>query len=470
MMKPSPSVALPGADGFQLPRAGRVASSGLLPPRLAVDHWFFGHMKAFGQDKLAFMERCSELDAGIVEVKVYDAPVYLVDDPELVADVLVRNAKDFVKTRGLRSLERAFGQGLLTSNGTLWMRHQKLLRPFFAPARMVAHAGLIARHAERLVAKWNSEGVRDLHRDVTTFTLEVACETLFGIDAERVAPAVRLASEAVQRWFVHWERTFLPELDRWPLPSAFRFRRDIREVDRELYALIAERARGPRGDDLLSLMLSTRDAEGGLSDTEIRDELLTLLLAGHDTTATSITMALLELVRHPEVFAAVRAEVDTALTVGGGLAAIAPTLPRLSRVVKETLRLYPAAYQVGRAAACDTRVGPYAIGLGTEVIVPIWALHRSPRRFERPREFVPERWTADFERSLSKYAYIPFGSGPRVCMGQALASLELPIALATALSRIDFRAVEKAEPRVHARLTLIPDEHCTRFHTAARRR
>jgi cytochrome P450 len=467
MMKSSP-VALTGANGFALPRAGRVASSGLLPPRLAVDHWFFGHMKPFGQDKLAFMERCAEHEAGILEVKVYDAPVYLVDDPDLIGDVLVRNAKDFIKTRGLRSLERAFGQGLLTSNGTLWMRHQKLLRPFFAPARMAAHAGLIARHADQLVAKWTDGGVRDLHTDVTTFTLEVACETLFGIDAERVAPAVRLASEAVQRWFVHWERSFLPNLDRWPLPSAYRFRRDVREIDGELYALIAERARAPRGDDLLSLMLSTRDGEDGLSDTEIRDELLTLLLAGHDTTATSITMALLELVRHPEVFASVRAEIDAALADGKDLASVAPTLPKLGQVIKETLRLYPAAYQVGRAAACDTRVGPYAIGLGTEVIVPIWALHRSPRRFEQPREFMPGRWTPQFERALPKYAYLPFGSGPRVCMGQALASLELPIALATALSRVDLGGFEKTPPRVHARLTLIPDAQCTQLYTAQR--
>ena len=408
--------------------------------------------------KLAFMERC-EREFPLGRFRIYYIPMFVVSDPELVAEVLVQRNEDFIKTWVLRSAARAlFGEGLVTSSGATWKRSAARMRPRFQPRQVDAYVPAIHRRTEELLDEWKAGDTRDIPLDMSHLTLRIACDTLFGVGDWEIRDALLCACNASQAFYSAWERTYWP----WPplpLRKNFHYRRTVRALDRHIYELIARRrAAGAASDgNIVAQLLDHREPDGTpLPDTAIRDELVTLFLASYETTAAVLAWTLYLVSTHPEVEARIKAELATVL--GGGLPGTdaARRLPYLHDVLRESLRLYPSIPILGRAAVRNTRIGDTDVPKGSEVLISPWAIQRSSRHYQEPLAFRPERWTPEFERTLPRYAYMPFSGGPRVCMGQYLAVQESMQILATLLQFAELRPADERTPVLDAGMTAVP--------------
>jgi cytochrome P450 len=414
--------------------------------------------------------------------------VVLVNTPELVHEVLVVKAKAFAKSPIMRgALHPLAGQGLFTSEGELWRRQRRLMAPMFHDAVIRRFAADMTACADRAVGAWKDGEVIDVAREMTHVTMAVAGKTLFDADtfsdADELGEALTVALEwagtqsasvtliAQARVNVGLElladrlpgslagaarkladRAIVPIL--WPGERTTTLKRALEVLEARVARMIAERRASPgEKRDLLALLLEARDDEGGgsMSDRQVRDEVLTLFVAGHETTATALAWGLMLLAQHPEIYERVRAE---ALGVGR-----TPTFEDLAklelclRVFKESLRLYPPVYLFGRVATQAVDVGAYHFPKGTVVLVSPFALHRRPELWPDPDRFDPDRFTPEAEASRHKTAFIPFSAGPRTCIGNTFALMEGPLVLATLLQRADFALVGPAvEPEPHATL------------------
>jgi cytochrome P450 len=284
---------------------------------------------------------------------------------------------------------------------------------------------------------------------MTEVTLRIAARTLFGTDVGEDLARIRASSLCMTEHFR--SRLFslmilLP--DAVPTPGNLRYRRAVRDLDALVYRIIGERrATGKETPDVLHMLLAARDDDGlGMTDRQLRDEVMTLLLAGHDTTALALTWALVLLAQHPEVEARLSAQVHDVLGDRPPTSADVPRLPFVEQVVSETLRLYPAAWAIGREAIRDTQIGGQRIARGTSVITSPWVLHRDSRFFDAPADFQPQRWANGLAQRLPRFAYVPFGGGQRVCIGSSFALLEASLVLATIVQRFRLELAEPERP------------------------
>jgi cytochrome P450 len=361
---------------------------------------------------------------------------YLVDDPEAIRDVLVTNARDFVKSRGAESLKRLLGEGLLTSEEPLHMRRRRLVQPAFHRERIAGYATTIVEEAASCARGLAEGSVVDVTRAMMRLTLSITAKTLFGsdvrADAERVYGALSTAIELVPTTL----GPFGEVVEKLPLPANFRFKRARRTLDEIIYAMIASRRGAPsdRGD-LLSTLLLARDEEGGggMSDAQVRDEAMTIFIAGHETTALALTWAWYLLSQHPPAEVHLREELADVLQGRDPVLDDLARLPYTTAVVREALRLYPPAWILGRRAIRDTTIGGYPVSRGSVVFASPYVTHRNARWFDAPEEFRPERW-AKLE-DLPRFAYFPFGGGTRICVGESLAWTEAVLSLATLARR-----------------------------------
>lgn len=366
---------------------------------------------------------------------------YTVYHPDAVQRVLASESARYRKDSQFYAEVRwAVGDGLLTSQDERWRRQRRLTQPLFTRARVVAAVPSIVAEADRLARRWHpaatSGDVIDLHAEMTRLTMLVVARAVFSADLEEVLPAVGeafplLAGYALKRGFAPLR---IPR--RWPTPTNRRAAEAQRTLYRVVDDIITQRRAAPTGaDDLLTLLLDARDPQTGqaLDDAEIRDQVLVFLLAGHETTATTLTMALHLLGRHPQAQAQVRAEVDTVL---GGRTPVAEDLAGLgytTMVVQEATRLYPAAYIIGRRTPHGDQIGDFAIPPRAEVYVCPWATHRHPEFWAHPDRFDPERFTPQRVSARHRYAWFPFGGGPRACIGQYFSIVESLTAIALLL-------------------------------------
>jgi cytochrome P450 len=355
-----------------------------------------------------------------------------VSDPELVKDVLATNDHAYRKLSLLRMNRLLFGDGLLTSEGEQWRRQRRLAQPAFHQPRTAGYGRLMVAEAEGALAAWRDGETRDVHAELMDLTLRIAGGALLGADmaphAAVVADAVRVG---VERHAVRVE-SLLPLPERFPTPGSLRLQRAVGRLDRVVYRIIDQRRAGDRPQgDLLDLLLAARDEDGaGMTDRQLRDEVLTLLLAGHETTAIALTWALWLLSRHPQVEATLAAEVERVLR---GRSPTTDDLPRLgyvNQVVTESMRLYPPVWAFGREAVHDGELGGYRVAAGTSVVISQWVLHRDPRHFPDPECFHPSRWAGGLARRLPPFTYLPFGGGPRRCLGGGFAMTEAVLVLA----------------------------------------
>ena len=394
-----------------------------------------GVMRDFNRDQLNFIERCRDEYGDIVWMRFLYVPAIFLYHPDDVEYVLVTNSKNFIKAMSLRSnfFQRLVGNGLLTSQGEEWKRQRRLSQPAFHRERVASYGDTMVDYTNRLTSKWQEGETRDIHPDMMRLTLEIVVQCLFSADVshdvDEVGATLKelvkpFASQATVKWILN---------NRLPTPAHLRFHALARKIDNVVYRIIAERrATGRDAGDLLSMLLAARDEDGSqMTDRQLRDEVMTLFLAGHETTALTLAWSWYLLGTHPEAEKKFQAELDEVL---GDRAPTAADLPRLKfteQIAKEAMRLYPPAYGLGREAIDDCEIGGYRVPAGMQVFMFQWATQRDPRFYDEPQSFRPERWTEDFIECLPKYAYFPFGGGPRACIGVSFAMMEIILCLAT---------------------------------------
>jgi cytochrome P450 len=409
---------------------------------------------------------CSRAFGDVVSLRLGHRRIWALNHPDLVEEVLVHQNRKVTKHFALRAAKPTLGEGLLTSEGEFWRRQRRLSQPAFHRDRVAGYGGVMVEYTDRMLRSWADGQARDVQADMMQLTLEIVAKTLFDADVARGAADVAGAMEILMANFTRRVNRMVP-LPTWlPVPENFRFRRAMAVVDRTLDAIIAGRRREEvdRGD-LLSMLLLASDpeAEGagegtGMSDRQLRDEVVTLFMAGHETTANTMAWIWLLLSRHPEVEARLHAELDEVLD--GGRPPSVADLPRLKyadAVVTETLRVLPTVWLLGREVMEPFEVGGYLAPAGTTLWMPQWVIHRDPRWFDDPEEFLPGRWLDGLARRLPRYAYFPFGGGPRVCIGNHFAQMEAVLLLATIARRFRPLVPEGVSPRPIPTMTLRPE-------------
>ncbi|GAC1583462.1 MAG: cytochrome P450 [Candidatus Velthaea sp.] len=388
-----------------------------------------------------FAQIAHEFD-GIAHWKLLRNHFYFLDDPALIDELLVAKSRDFMKGRGIQRLKRLLGEGLLTSEAPLHLRQRRMLQPAFHKTRI---AGYGARMVDATLAhmhNWRDGEAFAIDAQMTSLTLTIAADTLFGANLQADAQTVRDALGAAMHAFPASMSAYGELLDRLPmLPVTRRFNSARAQLDRVIYGIIAaRRAAGGEHDDLLQMLLDARDDESStMSDELVRDEALTIFLAGHETTANALAWTWLLLAQHPAAEAAVHAELETVLGGRGPCADDLPGLRYTHDVFAEAMRLYPPAWVIGRRAIRETSLGPWTIPCGGVVIASELVTHRNSRWWPQADAFRPERWSDGESAGRPKFAYFPFGGGPRRCIGEPFAWMEGVLVLATVAQQWRFR-------------------------------
>ena len=396
-----------------------------------------GSLLDYARDPLDFMARCSQEYGDIVRLRLAGLPLYLLSHPDHAEYVLVKNNRSFVKSRYFRRELSFLGQGLLNSEGELWRRQRRLAQPAFHRRRVGAYGQLMVSHAEQMLATWRNGEVRDVHQEMRRLTLGIVAETLFGAEkdkAEEVGEVLgwldRHTNRLEEQGSAMVVRFLLGD---FPTPNNLRFRKGIGRLNQIIYGLIDERREtGTDTGDLLSMLLRFRDEAGArISDKQLRDEVLTLLLAGHETTALALSWTWYLLYKHPGVEAKLLEELQEVLRDRTPTIDDLPRLAYAEMVIKESMRLYPPAWGVSRETVEECEIGGYRVPAGTQLLIFLWAMHRDPRYFQGPEAFDPGRWESGLAKGVPRYAYLPFGAGPRICIGGSFAMVEAIVLLAT---------------------------------------
>jgi cytochrome P450 len=429
-----------------------------LPPKGPKVPWPFGISPMNRDNPLELLEGWARQHGDIFRWRTLHFFVVFVNHPDLVEKVLVSESRNYRKGRGLQANRELFGNGLLTSEGDSWLRQRRLMQPAFHRERIAAYAGTMIEQGRLLAESWRDGETRDVHADLMRATLNIAATTLFGTsisDAE--ATRISVALNTLIRVNSSPRRLF-PLLRALPTRANRSYTRAVRQLDAVVYAIIARR-RAELGDsvDLLSMLLNARDEDGSrMSDLQVRDESITLLLAGHETTALALTWTLYLLAQNPEVAAQLAAELNATLSGSAPTLDDVPRLAYAAKVLKESMRLYPPAWGVVRMCPTECTLAGYRIPKRASVIVSQWVMHRDPRYFTEPTLFDPTRWTEAFERDLPRFAYFPFGGGPRFCIGAAFATMEATLMLAILAQRFRFHVDPTCEVIPRPSITLRP--------------
>lgn len=393
----------------------------------------------------------------IVGIRVVNFRNIFVNHPDLIEEVLVGHPRRYYKGRVLRANRHVFGEGLLTSEGDFWLRQRRLVQPAFHRARVAAYAETMVEYAQRLMENWRNGEERDVHQEMMRLTLQIVAKTLFNADVARDAQEVGKSLELLLELGADFRRTlFVPH---WvPTPTNLRIKREIAFIENILYRILNERrASGRDAGDLLSMLLHAQDEDGSrMTDKQLRDETITLFLAGHETTAASLSWTWWLLAQNPRVEAKLHSELDEIL---GGRAPSMDDLTRLpytANVITESMRLYPPAWGLARVAVEDHELGGYTVRKGMGVAMAQWVVHRDTRWYDTPEEFRPERWEGDFAKSIPRFAYFPFGGGPRQCIGNTFALMEATLILATIAQKYRLRLVSDHPVVPLASITLRP--------------
>jgi cytochrome P450 len=412
--------------------------------------WLWGISPLDYGEPLDVLVRWSREYGDVVRWRMLHLRVYLLSHPDDIETVLLTESRKFVKGRILQANRETLGDGLLTSEGDLWLHQRRLIQPAFRRERVLAYAPLMISRAAQMIDHWEAGRPLDLHRELMRLTLEIAAETLFGVTVREDADRVSAALDTLMAANTSPGRLFLL-MRRLPTAANRRYTRAVRELERIVYKMIAQRrADGLKtaggSDDLLSRLLNAEDESGRrMSDRQLRDECITLLLAGHETTALALSWAAYLLAQNPDAQKQLQAEIDAVLC--GRLPGVTdlPRLVHTERVVRETLRLYPPAWLMPRLAVEDCDLREFRVPKSAGVIFSQWIVHRDPRWFAQPEQFRPERWTEEFARALPRFAYFPFGGGPRVCVGSSFAMIEAVLLLAVIAQRFRL-ALARPEP------------------------
>ena len=417
-----------------------------------------GNFLAFRQDRLALQDAAMRIGP-LARLQLLHVPVYVVSCADLAHQVLVDDAAAYKKSVGLQFLAPILGDGLLSAEGETHKRHRKLLAPAFAPRRLAAYGEVMVAETRAQLARWTPGREIDLSSEMMELTLAIAGRTLFGADVRGDARTVAAGLELAMRSMTDNLTSVVQLGYRWPLPRHLRMRRAVALLDEVVYRLIADgRRAGTDRGDVLSMLLLARDEGEGLTDREVRDEVMTLLLAGHETTANALTWTWYELGRHPDALARLDEELRRVVGPEGRDRPVTvedlPSLPYNLAVIEEAMRLHPPAYVTGRETLRDVELGGHVLPRRSTVLVYIRGIHRRADYFPEPLAFRPERMLPEAKKARPRHHYLPFGAGPRVCIGAHFALLETQLCLATMVQRARLRVLARSvapEPLVTLR-------------------
>jgi cytochrome P450 len=392
-------------------------------------------LRGFQRDPLATLESI-RAQGTMVRTRVGPRPLLVISEPAAI-EAMLTSHDVFMKGRALERAKRLLGDGLLTSEGAFHLRQRRLVQPAFHRARVQGYARTMIEEADRWAARQVPGQVIDVSHAMNRLTLAIVARSLFNTDIASDADEIGRALDTVLGLFTLAVLPWTAWIDRLPLPGRFRFERAHAALDAVIFRLIAERRRDRRDrGDLLSMLLEAQDDERvGMTDQQVRDEALTLLLAGHETTANALTWTWLLLSAHPDVDRRMAEEVRCVCGTGPPTPEAMPSLTLTRMVLSEAMRLYPPAWVVGRRALVDWSVDGVAVPAGTLVTASQWLVHRDARFYPDPLRFDPDRWTPEAVASRPRFAYFPFGGGNRVCIGESFAWAEGVLALATIASR-----------------------------------
>ena len=450
-----------------------------------------GHLNEIRDDRFSFFSKLNRECGDIGRATVLGIPLVFANGPEVLHEVLVEKARSFIKSPGLRGPLKPFaGQGLFTSEGELWRQQRRLMAPLFTHARIERYAAAMAECASEAIASLHQGERVDVARITTHIAMRIAGKTLFDIDTLDEADELGAALTIALKWAgdvsmspiyavqlralgaMNMLAEKLPEpyrarsearleamLEpiRWPGEQSRSFEVALAVIHRRVERMVADRrASGVARPDLLSMLLDARDESGNrMSDQQVRDEVVTLFIAGHETTATSLAWSLYLLARDPEAYARARAEARS-LPGPNVESRDLPALGYCLRVFKEAMRLYPPIYFFGRQAIADVTIGGYDLPRHQVVLISSYALHHRAEIWPDPERFDPSRFEPAAEEKRHKQAYLPFSAGPRTCIGNLFALMEGPIVLATILRRMDLELTSQAVIEAEAGATLRP--------------
>ena len=417
-----------------------------------------GSLSEFNKHRLDFFLRVAREYGDLASFRFGPRRMFLASHPDLIEQVLVTDAKHYIKHFGARMYKPVLGTGLVTSEGDFWLRQRRLAQPAFLKNRVLSYAPVMSELTQAMLDRWQPGQHVDINFEFGGLTSAIALKTLFGLDAaadrEAFVDSLRNAFDLLSQRFRDIIR-----IPFWvPTPRNIRTKRAIVHLQRVVDGFIAAgRARKEPGDDLLSRLITAQDDDGSrMTDRQLRDEAMTLYLAGHETTALTLTWSWYLLAKHP---AAEEKLVEEWTRVLGGRSPTPddlPNLPYTDAVITEAMRVYPPVYLIGREATCDLELGGYRVKKGTTVFMSQWVSHRDPRYFPEPEKFLPERWLEGLAKRIPKYAYYPFGGGPRVCIGNTFALMEAAILLVTVGQRYRFTVDPDAVIELSPQITLIP--------------
>lgn len=385
--------------------------------------------------------------------------ILFLNHPDFVQEVLVTQSGNFIRERTLRRMKILLGEGLLTSNDPVHMQHRRIVAPAFHRQRIAAYADEIVRSAAAMAERWKSGQAIDIGAAMMELSLSIVARTLFASEVTEDVQAINHETHAIMR--LYNLLVILPRLEsylHWPLPGVTRFRKARAHLDSVVYRIIRERREDPEDrHDLLSMLLLSRDEEGNaLSDEQVRDEMLTIFLAGYETTANALTWTWYLLSQNPGARQQMHAELDRVLAGRTPTLADYTNLTYTQQVFSESMRLYPPAWAMGREAAVDVELGPYRIPAGSHVFFSQWIIHRSPEFFPDPLRFDPSRHTDAAKAARPRFAYFPFGGGSRQCIGESFAWMEGILALATIAQQWKLNLVPNQRIDVQEKITLRP--------------
>jgi cytochrome P450 len=422
------------------------------PPNLI--RALFGAMQ---QNPLDYFTAMAQKYGDVSGMRIGNFRSLFINHPGLIEDVLVNNARKYHKGRILQANKYLFGEGLLTSEGDFWLRQRRLSQPAFHRTRINAYATTMAEYTEEMAATWRGGEQRDIHEEMMQLALRIVGKTLFDADVTQDAKKVGETLDLLLHIAANFGRTILIPI--WvPTPRNIRAKLAIKRLEKVIYRIIANRrASGGDSGDLLSILLQAQDEDGTrMSDRQLRDETITLFLAGHETTANTLSWTWWLLAQNPAVEKKFHEELDGVL---GGRTPTVDDLPKLaylSNVLTESLRLYPTAWGMARLAAEEHEIAGYPVQVGNGVAFAQWVVHRDARWFDAPLEFRPERWESGLAKQLPRFAYFPFGGGPRQCIGNTFALLESSVVLATIGQKFRFGLVPGHTVTPLASITLRP--------------
>jgi cytochrome P450 len=412
-----------------------------------------GSLLDLRRNPVNFLMRAAKEYGDIVYFKLGTQDVFLVNDPEIIKDILVTNSKNFIKSRGLQMAKSVLGEGLLTSEGDFHRRQRRLAQPAFHRQRIAGYADVMVKDGARLRARWQEGETLNIAEEMMQVTLAIVAKTLFAADVESEAKDIGQSLTAIMKLFDRVTLPFPQLINKLPLPSNFRFVKALQRLDDTIYRIINERRKsGEDRGDLLSMLLMAQDEEGdgtGMTDKQVRDECMTLFLAGHETTANALTWTWYLLSEHPEIEAKFHAEIDRLL--GGRLPSFedVPKLKYTTMVFAESMRLYPPAWTLGRQVLSDYPLDRFVARKGAIILMSPYVMQHTERYFPEPFKFDPERWTEAAQATRPKFSYFPFGGGSRLCIGEPFAWTEGALLLATIAQHWQMRLVEghPVEPR-----------------------